>query len=413
MNSGNPTSELFPMTGSKPPTDDDGPPHDNPSGPPNIFEYPRNDLGVIGYAGLRHMVRSGELQSTAEIATDQIQPASVDLRLGRRAWRVRASFLPGAATVMDRLKQQDDLLEIDLRKGAVFEKGIVYVVELQEHVKLPNNVFGVANPKSSTGRLDVLVRLITDKATAFDRIDRRYEGPLYLEVAPQAFSVILREGYRLNQLRFHRGAPTTANLSITTIGGVQDLYDKGQLVKTDRPLIPLRQNLVPVTVDLMGSGPGSIVGYKAKETTNVIDMDRVGHYDPREFWDKLESADGRLYLDKGHFYILATREEVGVPPNLAAEMVPYDNASGEFRVHYAGFFDPGFGWDGKAGGSKAVLEVRSYGVSFMLEHGQIVGWLNYSRLASGPTDLVYGTEISSHYQGQGVKLAKHFRAWPR
>ena len=411
MNSGNYTPELFPMT-DKPPTDDNAPAQDNAGGG-NVFEYPRNDLGVIGFAGLRHMVRSGELRSTVEIAPDQIQPASIDLRLGRRAWRVRASFLPGAsATVMDRLKQQDDLLEIDLRKGAVFEKGIVYVVELQEHVKLQNNVFGLANPKSSTGRLDVLVRLITDRATAFDRIERRYEGPLYLEIAPQAFSVIVREGCRLNQLRFHRGSPTTANLSITTVGGVQDLYDKGQLIKAEPPLIPLRQNLVPVTVDLIGSGPGSIVGYKAKETTNVIDMDRVGHYDPREFWDKLESVDGRLYLDKGHFYILATREEVGVPPNLAAEMVPYDTASGEFRVHYAGFFDPGFGWDGKAGGSKAVLEVRSYGVSFMLEHGQIVGWLNYSRLANGPTDLMYGTGISSHYQGQGVKLAKHFKSWP-
>lgn len=411
MNGGNHTPELFPMADTKPPTDDD-PPKEGSTDAGNVFEYPRNDLGVIGYAGLRHMVRSGELQATVEITADQIQPASIDLRLGRRAWRVRASFLPGASTVVDRLKQQDDLLEIDLRKGAVFEKGIVYVVELQEHVKLQNNVFGVANPKSSTGRLDVLVRLITDKATAFDRIDRRYEGPLYLEVAPQTFSVIVREGCRLNQLRFHRGSSTTASLSVTTVGGVQELYEKGQLIKAEPPLIPLRQNLVPVTVDLVGSGPGSIIGYKAKETTNIIDIGKVGHYDPREFWDKLESADGRLYLDKGHFYILATREEVGVPPNLAAEMVPYDTASGEFRVHYAGFFDPGFGWDGKAGGSKAVLEVRSYGVSFMLEHGQIVGWLNYSRLANGPTDLVYGTGISSHYQGQGVKLAKHFKPWP-
>jgi dCTP deaminase len=169
---------------------------------------------------------------------------------------------------------------------------------------------------------------------------------------------------------------------------------------------------VPVTVDLRGEHTGGVIGYKAKKTTNVIHLEKVGRYDPREFWEKIENRDGRLYLDKGDFYILATREEVGVPPNLAAEMVPYDSSSGEFRVHYAGFFDPGFGWDGCAGGSRAVLEVRSYGVSFMLEHGQTVGWLSYNRLASGPTEKVYGAALASNYQGQTIALAKHFRAWP-
>jgi dCTP deaminase len=385
---------------------------DDETPPGNIVDYPHKDTGVISYQGLRNMVREGQIVSHFEITADQYQPASIDLRLGRRAWRVRASFLPGAnATVMDRVKQLDDLPAIDLSEGAVFEKGIVYVVELLEHVKLTNGLVGVANPKSSTGRLDVLVRLITDKATAFDRIERRYEGPLYLEVAPQAFSIVVKQGTRLSQLRFHRGLSTGVPTGGTT-GGLQTLYETGQLVKVDGALLPLRGSLVPVTVDLRGDGTGGIVGYKAKKTTNTINVERVGFYDPRDFWEKIEDIDGRLYLDRGEFYILATREEVGVPPNLAAEMVPYDSASGEFRVHYAGFFDPGFGWSGKAGGSRAVLEVRSYGVSFMLEHAQTVGWLSYSRLASGPTDKVYGAGIASNYQGQGVALAKHFKPWP-
>ncbi|HEY5047161.1 MAG TPA: 2'-deoxycytidine 5'-triphosphate deaminase [Rhizomicrobium sp.] len=375
---------------------------------------PPDYSGVIAYQGLREMVRRGELVAASEIARDQFQPASLDLRLGRRAWRVRASFLPGAdATVMERIAQlhdREDSPEIDLSEGAVFEKGIVYVVELLEHVKLTDSLTGVANPKSSTGRVDVLVRLIADRATAFDRIERKYEGPLYLEVAPQAFSIVVRQGVRLNQLRFQRGSLT--GLPTTIPGGVQELYAKGQLVKSDGALLPLRGNLVPLTVDLKGDGSGAIVGYKARKTTNTINLEKICHYDPRDFWEKISDIDGRLYLDRGEFYILATREDVGVPPWLAAEMVPYDSASGEFRVHYAGFFDPGFGWNGRAQGSRAVLEVRSYGVSFLLEHGQTVGWLSYSRLCGGSSDLVYGADIASNYQGQTIALAKHFRPWP-
>ena len=240
---------------------------------------------------------------------------------------------------------------------------------------------------------------------------RRYEGPLYLEVAPQAFSIVVRQGDRLNQLRFLRG--TSPGVPVGTVGGLAELYKSGKLVKPDGALLPLRGQLVPVSIDLRGSGPKSIVGYKAKKTTDTIDVSRFDYYDPKEFWEKIQDVDGRLPLDKGDFYILATREEVGVPPELAAEMVPFDSASGEFRVHYAGFFDPGFGFaNGRAHGSKAVLEVRSYGVSFMLEHGQTVGWINYSRLASGAaSDMLYGRQIKSNYQGQGVALAKHFRPW--
>ena len=394
MSSGGQTPELFPL-------DADGKP----------AALSKDNTGVISFQGLRNMLAQGEVVSHVPFEQSQFQPASIDLRLGRRAWRVRASFLPGPdKTVLDCIRRLDDLPEIDLSKGAVFEKGIVYVVELLERTRLTNGLVGLANPKSSTGRLDVLVRLITDYGSAFDRVEKKYEGPLYLEVAPQAFSIVVHQGSRLNQLRFHRG--TSTGVSVGTVGGLQDLYAKGQLVKPDGALLPLRGNHVPVSVDLRGTGPGSIVGYKAKKTTNTIDVEKIGHYDPRDFWEKISDVDGRLILDQGDFYILATREEVGVPPYLAAEMVPFDSASGEFRVHYAGFFDPGFGWNGRAGGSKAVLEVRSYGVSFMLEHSQVIGWLNYSRLASGAPDRLYGDSIKSNYQGQRVALAKHFKPWP-
>ena len=353
------------------------------------------------------MIEAGDIASLTPIAPDQVQPASLDLRLGSKAYRVRASFLPGRdATVMSRVEELDGLPAIDLTHGAVLEKGGVYVVELLESVRLTNGIEGTANPKSSTGRLDVLTRLTTDRGVAFDRIERGYRGPLFIEIAPLSFNVIVRPGTRLNQIRFHKGTPALAGAQ------VEKLLAEGKLLGPAGKRSLLRDGLVPVTVDLIGRDGGAI-GYKAKKHTNKIDIDRIGHYDPRDFWERIGNTGGRLSLDKDDFYILATCEDVGVPPELAAEMVPYDTSSGEFRVHYAGFFDPGFGWsDGRALGSKAVLEVRSYGVAFTLEHGQTVGWLRYSKLAHGRPDKVYGAGIQSNYQGQGVALAKQFRPWP-
>jgi dCTP deaminase len=380
-------------------------------GDTNVIEA--RNTGVLPYQRLKLMVQSRAINSIRDIEQDQIQPASVDLRLGRYAYRVRASFLPGSnATILERIKELGGEPAIDLESGATLEKGAIYVVELQESVRLNADIAGVANPKSSTGRLDVLTRLITDQGTAFDRIDKGYRGKLYLEIAPLSFPIVVRPGVRLNQVRFQaeRG----------TVGGifpqvqVAKLYEAGQLVRGQGPRLPLRDGvLVPVTVDLEGSGKGAIVGYKAKKNTNRIDIELINHYDPTEFWEKIVSTNGRLNLDEGDFYILATREEVCVPKQTAAEMVPYDTRSGEFRVHYAGFFDPGFGWgeDG-AGGSRAVLEVRSYGVSFTLEHGQIIGWLRYAPIAGGFTDKLYGKDVISNYQGQGVALAKQFKRWP-
>jgi dCTP deaminase len=363
----------------------------------------RMGTGVLPYQAIMAMIRSREIAAAPEIEPAQIQPASMDLRLGHHAYRVRASFLPGPnAAVMDKVKEMGGY-PLDLAEGAVLERGCVYVVPLLESVRLTGGVTGVANPKSSTGRLDVLTRLITDRGTAFDQIERGYEGPLYLEVAPQTFSIVARQGSRLNQLRFQRGNP------IIAASELHRLYDTGQLVRSSARRLHIRDNLVPVTIDLKGAGPGNVIGYRAKKHTDKIDIDAIGAYDPRDYWEPITyHRDAALILDPDEFYILATAEEVGVPADLAAEMVPYYTRSGEYRVHYAGFFDPGFGWDGQAGGSRAVLEVRSHEVPFMLEHGQTVAWLRYERMAGHP-DRVYGTGMRSNYQNQGLALAKHFR----
>jgi dCTP deaminase len=360
--------------------------------------------GVLPYQALVQMVRSREITAAVDIDPSQMQPASMDLRLGRYAYRVRASFLPGLnASVMDKVTQMDGHPPLDLSEGAVLERGCVYVVELLENVKLPSNIVGFANPKSSTGRLDVLTRLIADRSVAFDQIERGYEGKLYVEIAPQTFSIIARQGSRLNQVRFQRGSAIIAGSEL------QRLHAEGQLVRAEGAPQSLRDNLVPVTIDLKGTGLGSVIGYRAKKHTDKIDLDRVGTYDPRDFWEKITChRDAALILDPDEFYILATHEEVGVPSHLAAEMVPYYTRSGEYRVHYAGFFDPGFGWSGRAGGSRAVLEVRSHEVPFILEHGQTVAWLRYERMA-GRADRIYGSGVKSNYQNQGLALAKHFQ----
>jgi dCTP deaminase len=381
---------------------------------PKVVDFPRTDTGVLPYQRLREMVESGDIDSLETIEPDQIQPASLDLRLGSTAYEIEASFLPNAANVMDRIREHTIGKPIDLANGAVLKKDSVYIAKLMESVRLDKDTFGVANPKSSTGRLDVLTRLITNKGTAFDRIDKSYMGDLFIEIAPLTFSIRVRKGTRLNQMRLHRERGTAGG--VLTKVATENYYSSGQLIRSpDNERLELREGaLVPLTIDLKGMGKGEIVGYRAKSTVSVIDVGLTNYYDPREYWDQIESADGRLNLEKGAFYILATREDVGVPPRTAAEMVPHDSRSGEFRVHYAGFFDPGFGWEnGRAIGSKAVLEVRAYGVAFTLEHGQIIAWLRYLQIAGGGTQILYGRDTKSNYQGQGVALAKQFKPWPR
>lgn len=343
---------------------------------------------------------TGVIRTAAAFDGDQIQPASLDLRLGARAYRVRASFLPGRGrSVRERLAGLS-LHEIDLTRGAVLETGCVYIAELQEGLALPAGLAAAANPKSSTGRLDVFTRVIADHGREFDVIDAGYEGALFAEISPRTFPVLVRQGSRLSQLRFRHGACRLTDAELTA------LHEEERVVTSHEPSI---QAGVAVSVDLAGFGERRLVGYRAKRHTGLVDVDRPGAYQASAFWEPLYAGgQGELILDPGQFYILASKEAVHVPPNYAAEMVPFDPLVGEFRVHYAGFFDPGFGHAGAGGsGARAVLEVRSRDVPFILEDGQIVGRLVYERMAARPA-VLYGAGAGSHYQAQGLKLSKHF-----
>jgi dCTP deaminase len=353
--------------------------------------------GVLADSQLTQMIARGEIAARPAVTPEQIQPASLDLRLGHVAYRVRASFLAGhGRTVVDRL-EEFEMHRVDLNDGAVLEKGCVYVVPLMERLALPAGVQAVANAKSSTGRLDLLTRTICDGGSEFDRIVPGYNGPLYAEICPRSFSVLVRPGMRLNQIRFRQGQAVLSDAMLGTLHAEMPLVD-GEAVIDDG---------LGFSVDLRLPG-STLVGYRAKPHTGVIDLDRIGHYDPTEFWEDVHSKDGHIILDPGAFYILVSREAVHIPPDYAAEMAPYLAMVGEFRVHYAGFFDPGFGHDAAGGtGSRGVLEVRCHEAPFVLEHGQIVGRLIYERMATRPAQL-YGSGIASNYQGQGLKLSKHF-----
>jgi dCTP deaminase len=343
------------------------------------------------------MVRDAGILPERPLAEDQIQPASLDLRLGGHAWRIRASFLPGAATVADRLPDFE-MHRIELGPGAVLEKGCVYLVPLMERLDLPAEVTAVANAKSSTGRLDLFTRLIADRSAEFDRIEPGYSGPLYAEVSPRSFSVLVRPGMRLNQIRFRSGP--------TAILSDEDLRALDAEMRLVDGVAHIDGGL-GFSVDL--AREGERVGYRAKPHTGLIDLDRIGHYDPTDYWEPVHAEKGRIILDPGAFYILVSREAVHVPPGFAAEMAPYLAMVGEFRVHYAGFFDPGFGHAAAGGsGARGVLEVRCHEAPFALDHGQIVGRLVYERMQAEP-DILYGRDVGSNYQGQGLKLSKHFR----
>lgn len=343
--------------------------------------------GILPYQAIRALCDAGAIAAPSPWLSDQVQPASLDLRLGARCWRVRASFLPGERrTVRERIADVA-MHELDLGRGgggrgdgAVLERGCVYIAELQERLALPAGVSARANPKSSTGRVDVFVRLLTDHSRAFDDVAEGYAGPMFVEIAPQTFSVLVRTGTRLNQLRLKRGRP---------------------------PLL----RTVSCGVDLTGE----VAGFRARRHAGVVDLDHEDGHDPRDFWQPLEpranrDGVGELLLDPGEFYILASKEAVEIPAMEAAEMTPIDPSVGEFRVHYAGFFDPGFGTEEvDALGSRGVLEVRSHETPFLLEDGQTVARLVFEPLTERPERL-YGHD-GSHYQRQGLKLSKHFRPW--
>ncbi len=355
--------------------------------------------GLFPLQLIRSLVESGAVDADEPVSKGQIQPASLDLRLGSRAYRIRASFLAGERhTVQDRLADLS-MHEIDLSGGAVLEKGCVYLAPLMERLWLPEGVTAVSNAKSSIGRLDLLTRLVTDRGTEFDRVPAGYAGPLYAEICPRSFSILARTGTRLNQIRFREGQ------AVLDDGELRLLHEDQRLV--DLP--PLIEGGLGFSVGLE-SRDGKPVGYRAKPHAGVIDLDLIDHYDPSGFWEEIHTDSKRIILDPGAFHILVSREAVHIPPAHAAEMAPFHAAAGEFRVHYAGFFDPGFGHAATGGtGARGVLEVRCREVPFVLEHGQVVGRLVYERMAEAP-EVLYGADLSSNYQGQGLKLSKHFRS---
>jgi dCTP deaminase len=357
--------------------------------------------GILADHHIHGLFASKALKSSLPLDSDQVQPASLDLRLGSKAYRVRASFMPGPEkSVMDKLDQLK-LHEFDLTEGAVLETGCVYVVPLLESLALPADLAASANPKSSTGRLDIFTRIIADRAQEFDKIAAGYTGPLYIEISPRTFPIVARQGSRLSQIRFRKGRAQIGEEALAA------LHVSDVLVSDANPNIS--GGGVALSIDLVG-GSNRLVGYRGKHHTGVVDVDKRAAHDVLDFWEPIyDRGPKELVLDPDEFYILVSRESVHVPPLYAAEMTPFDPLVGEFRVHYAGFFDPGFGNAGAGGlGSRAVLEVRSHEVPFILEHGQIVGRLVYEHMLSKPKAL-YGADLGSSYQAQGLKLSKHFR----
>jgi len=365
--------------------------------------------GILPCQAIFCMLKDGAIQAIQPVDAQQVQPASIDLRLGQYAYPVNTSFLPGSGvSVLEKMRQIDahfDKFRIDITGGAVLEKGRVYVIPLLEFLALADDTTAFANPKSSTGRLDILTRLIADGSTIFDQLQKGYKGQLYIEIAPRSFSIVVKTGIRLNQLRFRRGNATIKAAEWKQLLDSKQVTDSGQSYPVEEA------GMLRFTVDLKGDGKeGALIGYRAKKNVGRIDLENRG-YDPLDYWETIYCRkNSSLILDPDEFYILMTKEAVAVPADYAAEMMAYDTRAGEFRVHYAGFCDPGFGVDtatGKAGNSRAVLEVRSHEVPFLLEHGQTVGWLRYERMSERP-DRLYGQEMNSNYQGQSLKLAKQF-----
>ena len=367
---------------------------------PSSAAVPTVVSGILPSQALTRLIADGVIHLAEPMAETQLQPASLDLRLGPVAYRVRASFLPQPGSRVQTKLDDIALHTISLSQGAVLETGCVYIVPLLESLSLPDGIEASANPKSSTGRLDVFTRVIADGVAAFDQVPAGYRGPLYAEICPQTFPIVVRKGSRLSQIRFRAGSAADTDEQLT------ELHRREQLVSDADADI---SGGIALSVDLMGDKAG-LIGYRARRHTGVVDVDKPGSCPVEDYWDPIYACGKhRLILDPDQFYILASKEAVHVPPSHAAEMVPFNPLVGEFRVHYAGFMDPGFGHAAAGGhGSRVVLEVRSHKVPFILEHGQIIGRLIYERMTEVP-DIIYGRDLNSNYQGQGLKLSKHFK----
>lgn len=368
--------------------------------------------GVLIDADFRNLFTSGALSTATPLAEGQVQPASLDLRLGAKAYRVQAGFLPGKGRKVSECLAALTMTELDLTQPQLFERGAVYLVPLQEVLNLPAPIEGTASPKSSTGRLDIFVRLITDHATVYDTVTAGYSGPLYVEISPLTFPIILRAGDRLNQLRLRQGDVRVSDADLTELHKQVPLLRQQGASKEE-----LMNQGLWISIDLHGEqknsqGADPVIGYRAKHHTQPIDLARIGGYHWGNFWEPITRSNCKpLILYPEEFYIFASSEGICVPPSHAAELVAYDTRVGEIRVHYAGFFDPGFGYvapNAPENGTTAVLEVRAHDVPCVLEHGQPIGRFIYEKLLATPT-TVYGAGIGSNYAGQGLKLAKQFK----
>ncbi|MBX3235750.1 MAG: 2'-deoxycytidine 5'-triphosphate deaminase [Nitrospiraceae bacterium] len=379
----------------------------------------RSGQGILPYQQITQLIAKGAIKADPPVESRQIQPASLDLRLGAKAYRLISSFLPELSAISSRLNvldfYQSDLVmyEMDLTKGAILEKGHVYLVPLLETLNLPATVRARANPKSTTGRLDVFTRIVTDLTSGFDEIRAGYRGPLFLEVVPRSFAIKVQTGYCLNQIRFVRGDAAVADGALQKVHtGAPLLYHNSapprpvaaKDFRTDRGLF-LRINLTG------GDRKDGVIGYRAKKNSHVIDLSKIGHYAAQDFWEPLKpQRHDSLLLEPEEFYILASKERIRVPPGYAAEMVAYEAACGELRTHYAGFFDPGFGYGaGELRGTQVVLEVRPHDVPFLIHDGQTFFKVVYDRMLDVPTQ-VYGSGLGSSYQRQALTLSKHFKA---
>jgi dCTP deaminase len=356
--------------------------------------------------------RLAELASTGAIQSDQpdfirhLQPASIDLTLGDVAYRLRCSFLPGNQPVREKLLDYE-MGQVDLSgDGAVLEQNRPYLIPLRERLRLPKGVRGRTNPRSSTGRLDVFTRVITDYGNHFDEVRDGYEGGLFLEVVPMSFTVKAKAGITLNQLRLLTGQARLTDDELIKLSTDDPIAFPGESSAVEDEAY-VSDGLF-LSVDLSGAGR-KFAGYRAKPSSGLLELDRVNAYQVGDFWERVYPEDGRLILGPDQFYLLVSRERVRIPPAYAAEMAAYDPTSGELRTHYAGFFDPGFGDvpEGEWRGTPAVLEVRAHDVPFALEHGQRLCKLTFERMTETPDEL-YGSAIGSRYQRQYLTLSRQF-----
>jgi dCTP deaminase len=375
---------------------------------PDVIDDQSED-GILPWQEIKRLVHTGRI--SPEVPDSQIQPASIDLRLGREAYRVQASFLRGkSTTLLNKVRELlDNTIDLSVPTPQLLEPGVVYIIPLMESLRLPQNVQGIANPKSTTGRLDIFTRLITECGDQFDRVPPGYSGQLFVEVSSRTFPIRVREGMKLNQLRFVRGS----SLEPVRNGALRKLSKEYRLIHEPNST-GADEGIgdgVEIRVDLEGDNESSVVAYKAKDSPRAIELDKLNFYDPADFWERIgRPRQRRIILSKGGFYLLASKARVSVPLTHAAEMIAHDPSMGEFRVHYAGFFDPGFGFgeSGEIRGTKAVLEVRAYEVPILLEDNDVVGRLHYYPMAANP-QKIYGKSIGSSYQEQGLALSKQFK----